>query len=34
MLADLDLGATNLHTRLGVLGHTPTIKDFILRKVS
>jgi len=34
ILADLDLGAANLHTYLGVLGRTPTIADFILNKVS
>jgi Mrp family chromosome partitioning ATPase len=33
ILADLDLGAANLPTCFGVLGHTPTIKDFILSKV-
>ncbi len=33
VLADLDLGAANLHTYLGVLGRTPTIADFILNKV-
>jgi MinD-like ATPase involved in chromosome partitioning or flagellar assembly len=34
MSADLNLGATNLQTCLGILGHTPPIKDFILRKIS
>ena len=33
VLADLDLGAANLHTYLGILGRTPTISDFILNKV-
>ncbi len=33
VLADLDLGAANLHTYLGILGRTPTIADFILNKV-
>jgi len=33
VLADLDLGAANLHTYLGILGRTPTIVDFILNKV-
>jgi flagellar biosynthesis protein FlhG len=33
VLADLDLGAANLHTYLGILGRTPTIADFILGKV-
>jgi flagellar biosynthesis protein FlhG len=33
-LIDLDLGAANLHTYLGILGKTPTIADFILAKVS
>ena len=32
VLADLDLGAANLHTYLGILGRTPTIADFILNK--
>jgi flagellar biosynthesis protein FlhG len=32
VLADLDLGAANLHTYLGILGRTPTIADFILGK--
>jgi MinD-like ATPase involved in chromosome partitioning or flagellar assembly len=30
---DLDLGATNLHTFLGVRGRMPTIADFILSRV-
>jgi len=33
ILADLDLGAANLHTYLGMMKKTPTIADFILRKV-
>ncbi|NTW58374.1 MAG: MinD/ParA family protein [Nitrospirae bacterium] len=33
VLADLDLGAANLHTYLGIRGHTPGIADFILGKV-
>ena len=32
-LVDLDLGAANLHTCLGIIKKTPTIADFILRKV-
>lgn len=32
VLADLDLGAANLHTYLGILTKTPTIADFILNK--
>jgi flagellar biosynthesis protein FlhG len=32
-LVDLDLGAANLHTYLGIIKHTPTIADFILKKV-
>jgi flagellar biosynthesis protein FlhG len=32
VLADLDLGAANLHTYLGILVRTPTIADFILNK--
>ncbi|HUI66768.1 MAG TPA: hypothetical protein VL087_00980 [Nitrospirota bacterium] len=32
-LSDLDLGAANLNTYLGVLEHTPTIADFVLSKV-
>ncbi len=32
ILADLDLGAANLHTYLGIRGRTPTIADFILHK--
>jgi flagellar biosynthesis protein FlhG len=34
VLADLDLGAANLHTYLGIRGRTPTIADFILNKAS
>ncbi|MFA5073221.1 MAG: P-loop NTPase [Nitrospirota bacterium] len=34
ILADLDLGAANLHTYLGILKRTPTIANFILQKVS
>ena len=34
ILADLDLGAANLHTYLGITKKTPTIADFILKKVS
>jgi flagellar biosynthesis protein FlhG len=33
-LVDLDLGAANLHTYLGIIKQTPTIADFILKKVS
>lgn len=33
-LVDLDLGGANLHTYLGLIKKTPTIADFILRKVS
>jgi flagellar biosynthesis protein FlhG len=32
VLVDLDLGAANLHTYLGIHGRTPTIADFILNK--
>lgn len=32
ILVDLDLGAANLHTYLGLRGRTPTIADFILGK--
>ncbi|HDH04428.1 MAG TPA: MinD/ParA family protein [Nitrospirae bacterium] len=32
-LVDLDLGAANLHTCLGIIKKTPTIADFILKKV-
>jgi len=34
ILVDLDLGASNLHTYIGITKKTPTIADFILRKVS
>lgn len=34
VLADLDLGAANLHTYLGILKKTPTIVDFFIRKAS
>ncbi len=34
VLVDLDLGAANLHTYLGILGRTPTIADFILNRAS
>jgi flagellar biosynthesis protein FlhG len=34
VLADLDLGAANLHTYLGILRKTPTLADFIFKKVS
>lgn len=34
ILVDLDLGAANLQTYLGIRGPTPTIADFILRKVA
>jgi flagellar biosynthesis protein FlhG len=34
ILVDLDLGASNLHTYVGITKKTPTIADFILRKVS
>lgn len=33
VLVDLDLGAANLHTYLGLRGPVPTIADFILNKV-
>ena len=33
ILVDLDLGAANLQTYLGIRGPTPTIADFILNKV-
>jgi flagellar biosynthesis protein FlhG len=33
VLADLDLGAANLHTYLGIRSRTPGIADFILGKV-
>lgn len=33
-LVDLDLGAANLHTYLGIIRKTPTIADFILKKVA
>jgi flagellar biosynthesis protein FlhG len=33
VLADLDLGAANLHTYLGIRGRTPGIADFILGKL-
>ena len=33
-LVDLDLGAANLHTYLGIITKTPTIADFILKRVS
>lgn len=32
-LVDLDLGAANLHTYLGIISRTKTIADFILRRV-
>ncbi len=32
VLADLDLGAANVHTYLGIIKKTPTIADFILKK--
>ena len=34
VLADLDLGAANLHTYLGIVSETPTIADFILKKTA
>lgn len=34
VLIDLDLGAANLHTYLGIMGHTPSLADFVLRRVS
>ena len=34
VLVDLDLGAANLHTYLGITRETASIADFILRKVS
>ena len=33
-LVDLDLGAANMHTCLGILKKTPTIADFIMRKAT
>jgi flagellar biosynthesis protein FlhG len=33
-LVDLDLGGANLHTYMGITQKTPTIADFILRKVA
>jgi len=33
ILVDLDLGAANLHTYLGILRQTPTIANFLLGKV-
>jgi flagellar biosynthesis protein FlhG len=33
-LVDLDLGAANLHTYLGITKHTASIADFILKKTS
>jgi flagellar biosynthesis protein FlhG len=33
ILVDLDLGASNLHTYLGITKKTPTMADFILRRV-
>ncbi len=32
-IVDLDLGAANIHTCLGIIRKTPTIADFILKKV-
>ncbi len=34
ILVDLDLGAANLHTYLGIMGHTPSLADFVLKRVS
>lgn len=34
VLCDLDLGAANLHTYLGITHKTPTIVDFILKRVT
>ncbi len=34
VLTDLDLGAANLHTYLGIFGKTPSLADFILGNVS
>jgi flagellar biosynthesis protein FlhG len=34
ILVDLDLGASNLHTYVGITQKTPTIADFILKRVS
>jgi len=34
VLADLDLGAANLHTYLGIFENTPSIADFILGNVT
>jgi flagellar biosynthesis protein FlhG len=34
VLVDLDLGASNLHTYIGIVSKTPTIADFILKKTS
>jgi len=31
---DLDLGAANLHTYLGIYGYTPGMADFLLRRVA
>jgi flagellar biosynthesis protein FlhG len=33
-LVDLDLGAANVHTYLGITGQTATIADFILKRVA
>jgi len=33
-LVDLDLGAANLHTYLGIIRKTPTIADFIVKRVA
>jgi flagellar biosynthesis protein FlhG len=32
VLADMDLGAANLHTYLGIIGKTPGVADFMLRR--
>jgi len=34
ILVDLDLGASNLHTYLGITKKTPTIADFILKRTA
>ncbi|MGD0883271.1 MAG: P-loop NTPase [Thermodesulfovibrionales bacterium] len=34
VLADMDLGAANLHTYLGIIGKTASLADFILGRVS
>jgi len=34
VIADLDLGTANLHTYIGITKKTPTLADFILKKLS